>query len=264
MLIANHTQRKMEVHQTISALKIHAQEINILSLMPVVLLMLLLVVPTSEEKPLILKRDACKIYAQALNIKLLMESVLQMILNAHKVPEKNCLLPATNNNATEMTAHLVRTIGGTLKVIVLIHAQLLPKLMKIKLLVNNANKMSAMLSQFSKPMVNVRNAVTILNLKTTTLNVIPQNLYAVEPENGWVLMVHAKLVLISHSFLLTKNHAQSQPVCLVELPKHQPQLTEPVLKMLNAQAGPNCQLMARSNALQLIAQLMAPVNSGLV
>jgi hypothetical protein len=50
--------------------------------------------------------------------------------------------------------------------------------MRIPLTVNNANKISVMLSLFSKMMVNVRNVVNILNLKITILLVKLRNLHA--------------------------------------------------------------------------------------
>lgn len=118
-------------------------------------------------------------------------------------------------------------------------AALLLKHMRIPLTVNNANKMPVMHSQFSKMMVNVRNVVTTSNLKRTTPNVKLQSLYAQEPVNGWVMMVHAKLVKISLRSQLIKNLAQIQTVWLIKIVKHQLQLMELVLQIMHAQAGPN-------------------------
>ena len=63
-------------------------------------------------------------------------------------------------------------------------AQLLLKHMRIPLTVNNASKISAMHSKFSKMTVNVRNVVIISNLKIATPNVKLKSLHAQETVNG--------------------------------------------------------------------------------
>ena len=56
--------------------------------------------------------------------------------------------------------------------------------MRIPLTVNNASKMPAMCSQFSKMTANVRNVANISNLKIATPHVKLKSLYAQEPVNG--------------------------------------------------------------------------------
>lgn len=58
--------------------------------------------------------------------------------------------------------------------------------MRMRLTVNVANKIHVTLSQFSKTMVNVKNVVTILNLKTVTLNVRLKSSHAMAHVNGWL------------------------------------------------------------------------------
>lgn len=151
------------------------------------------VLPTMDQKRLMVKIDVHKNNAEMMNSNNLMVSVLLI-----KIVAQRTLMEMTQmvTNVSKMTAQVKRPKKQlVLMVSALRLAQINPK-KRLLIMLSFASKIHAMHSKFSNLMVNARNAVPISGLKITTLHVKLKNSHALIV-NGDQMMVHAKLAMIT-------------------------------------------------------------------